>query len=56
MLINIVSGMTLDRKNLLLLIKEIINYKINIIIISHKDRLILQIYIILFSFSFSTLS
>ena len=36
---DIASGMKLDRKNLLLLIKEIINYKINSIIISHKDRL-----------------
>lgn len=36
---DIASGMKLERKNLLFLIKEIINYKINSIIISHKDRL-----------------
>ncbi len=36
---DIASGMNLDRKNLLPLIKEIINYKINSVIISHKDRL-----------------
>lgn len=36
---DIASGMKLDRKNLLLLIKEIINYNINSIILSHKDRL-----------------
>ncbi len=34
---DIASGMKLERKNLLFLIKEIINYKINSIIISHKD-------------------
>jgi putative resolvase len=36
---DIASGMILERENLLLLIKEIINYKINSVIISHKDRL-----------------
>lgn len=36
---DIASGMKLERKNLLFLIKEIINYKINLVIISHKDRL-----------------
>ena len=36
---DIASGMKLERENLLLLIKEIINYKINSVIISHKDRL-----------------
>ena len=36
---NIASGMKLERKNLLFLIKEIINYKINSVIISHIDRL-----------------
>lgn len=36
---DIALGMNLDRKNLLPLIKEIINYKINSVIISHKDRL-----------------
>jgi len=36
---DIASGMNLDRKNLLPLIKEIMNYKINSVIISHKDRL-----------------
>jgi len=36
---DIASGMKLERKNLLFLIKEIINYKIKLVIISHKDRL-----------------
>jgi len=36
---DIASGMKLERKDLLFLIKEIINYKINLVIISHKDRL-----------------
>jgi len=36
---DIASGMNLDRKNLHPLIKEIINYKINLVIISHKDRI-----------------
>jgi len=36
---DIASGMNLDRKHLLPLIKEIINYRINSVIISHKDRL-----------------
>jgi len=36
---DIASGMNLDRKNLNPLIKEIINYKINLVIISHKDRI-----------------
>ena len=36
---DIASGMKLERRNLLFLIKEIINYKINSVIISHKERL-----------------
>ena len=36
---DIASGMKLERGNLLFLIKEIINYKINSVIISHKERL-----------------
>ncbi len=36
---DIASGMKLERKYLLFLIKEIINDKINLVIISHKDRL-----------------
>lgn len=36
---DIASGMKLERKDLLFLIKEMINYKINLVIISHKDRL-----------------
>ncbi len=36
---DIASGMKLERKNLLFLIKDIINYKINSVIISHKHIL-----------------
>jgi predicted site-specific integrase-resolvase len=36
---DIASGMKLNRDNLMILIKEIIKYKIKKVIISHKDRL-----------------
>ncbi|MBN1801105.1 MAG: IS607 family transposase, partial [Candidatus Lokiarchaeota archaeon] len=36
---DIASGMKLDRPNLLELLKEIMSYKIEVVIISHKDRL-----------------